>query len=91
MAQQQTTVSFSITIASAPLTVTSPPPPGGQVGVAYSHQFTASGGVAPYVWSLTGGTLPPGLTLDAAGLLSGIPATGGTYANIQVTVTDSGT
>ncbi|MFC4589263.1 fibronectin type III domain-containing protein [Sphaerisporangium corydalis] len=54
------------------------PPPAGQVAIAYSDQLTFSGGTGPYVWSVSAGTLPPGITLNAStGLLSGTPTTGG--------------
>ncbi len=43
------------------------------VGVAYSQQLTASGGVAPYQFFVISGSLPPGLTLSDAGLISGTP------------------
>jgi len=46
--------------------------PNGTVGVnGYSTTLAASGGTAPYTWSATG--LPGGLTLSAAGVLSGKP------------------
>ncbi len=38
------------------------------IGQSYSFQFTAS---VPATWTLTGGALPPGLTLFSNGLLSG--------------------
>lgn len=47
--------------------------------VEYSRQFTASDGVGPYTWDVPVGDLPPGLSLDADGLLSGTPTTNGTY------------
>jgi hypothetical protein len=56
--------------------------------VAYpTITFTASGGVSPYTWSPTpGSTLPPGLTLSSAGVLSGIATTPATYSfSVQVT------
>ena len=53
--------------------------PAGAVGSAFSYQFTGSGGVLPYTWSLASGTVPAGLTLSSAGLLSGTPAGAGTY------------
>ncbi|GAA1015996.1 hypothetical protein Aple_011310 [Acrocarpospora pleiomorpha] len=71
-------------------TLTFPPPPGGQAGVSYSDQLTFSGGTAPFVWSVSSGTLPPGLTLNSAtGLLSGTPTTAGGYP-FTVKITDSG-
>ena len=51
--------------------------PIGRVGVAYSQQITASGGTGPYVFTVVTGTLPAGLTLSSAGLLSGTPTSAG--------------
>ena len=53
--------------------------PGGTVGVAYNQTITGSGGTAPFSFAVTAGTLPPGLTLTTAGVLSGSPATAGTF------------
>lgn len=64
-------------------------PPSGEVGVAYTSQFTVTGGTSPFTWSVSSGSLPPGLTLGAStGLLSGTPTTAGTYP-FTVKVTDS--
>ena len=46
---------------------------------AYSATFTATGGTAPYAWSLTDGQLPPGLALATGGSLSGSPTAIGSY------------
>lgn len=60
-----------------------------QVGVAYSATLSASGGTAPYTFSLTSNTtLPPGLTLSSAGVISGTPTTAGTYA-VSVSAQDA--
>lgn len=56
------------------------------VGTAVSVQLSADGGTPPYTW--TGTTLSSGLVLDANGLVSGTPATSGTFTD-TVTVTDS--
>ena len=47
--------------------------PNGTLGVAYSQTITASGGTGPYVFTVSSGTLPEGLTLSAAGVLAGTP------------------
>ncbi|QDE84742.1 Ig domain-containing protein [Myxococcus xanthus] len=60
-------------------------------GTAYEARFTVQGGRAPYTWSLGGGTVPGGLTLqqrDGAYVLSGIPTASGTFP-LTVRVTDS--
>jgi len=54
--------------------------------VPYTTSFAASGGTAPYRW--TAQSVPAGLALDTAGLLSGTPTTAGTF-NITVQVTDA--
>jgi hypothetical protein len=58
--------------------VSTSPLPAGQVGVAYSFDFGAIGGVPPYTWSLASGTLPTGLTLTGP-VLSGTPTAAGPY------------
>lgn len=37
----------------------------------YSFALSASGGQPPYTWSMSGGSLPSGLTLSSAGVISG--------------------
>lgn len=62
--------------------------PNGVQGTFYTFTMTASGGTLPYVWSLAGGTLDSGVTLSAAGILSGTPANAETD-NIVIRVTDA--
>lgn len=65
--------------------------PAGQAGVAYTPtSFAASGGTASYSYAITAGSLPAGLTLSSAGLLSGTPSVSGAF-NFSVTATDSST
>ncbi len=61
--------------------------PNGTVGLDYVQVLEATGTAEPYEWSLTGGELPPGITLQRQGLLGGLPTTPGLY-NFTVTVTD---
>ena len=53
--------------------------PNGVVGVAYSHAFLAVNGTAPYVFNLVSGTFPAGLTMNASGVVSGIPTASGSF------------
>lgn len=63
--------------------------PNGDVGAAYSATASAIGGVPPYTWSLTSGSLPSGVTLGASsGTFAGTPANTGSYS-FQVQVQDS--
>jgi len=89
------TAQFNLTIGGAPapatLTVTcamgSAP---AQVGTAFSSVCTASGGTAPYTWSLTGG-LPAGLAFNArTGAVVGPPTAAGPYS-FTIVATDSAT
>jgi sugar lactone lactonase YvrE len=80
---------FALTNLLPPLAITTPSLPGGLVGVAYSQTVAATGGAAPYTWSIFSGTLPAGLTLNAAtGAISGTPTATGT-SNFTIMVTDS--
>ena len=54
---------------------------------AYNETLSASGGVAPYTYTVTYGALPPGLTLSGSGTISGSPQAGGTFP-ITATATD---
>jgi Putative Ig domain len=76
---------------SSPLAITTSSLPTGQVGTAYSAALTATGGTAPYAWSLSGGTLPAGLKLNTStGAITGIPTAAASAAALTISVTDSG-
>ena len=64
--------------------------PDGTQNQAYSVSLVADGGVAPYTWTLNSGSLPSGMSLSNAGVISGTP-TGTGPSNFVVKVTDSGT
>ena len=55
----------------------------------YGYTLVATGGVAPYSWTITSGSLPPGMALSSAGLISGTPTSSGPPYTFTVKVTDS--
>lgn len=59
----------------------------GVAGLSYKDTLNASGGTAPYSYAVTGGSLPPGLSISAGGVISGTPMATGA-APFTVTVTD---
>ena len=64
--------------SSHSVTITTDTLPDGKVGEAYSQILTATG-TTPIKWSISGGALPKGLTLDEnTGEISGTPAAEGT-------------
>ncbi len=82
---------LSITIAAPTLTITTPSPlPAGMATVQYPTQvLSATGGAAPYTFTLaSGSSLPAGLMLAANGSISGTPTTAGT-SRFTITATDS--
>jgi len=63
--------------------------PNAESGVFYSQILTATGGVAPYLWFITAGDLPEGLSLiETTGEISGIPV-GNAVFSFAVTAQDS--
>jgi hypothetical protein len=74
---------------NTPLTITTASPlPPAAIGVNYSQLLAATGGTAPYLWTLSFGELPSGLLLSSAGAITGTPASTGT-SGFTVRVTDS--
>jgi hypothetical protein len=72
-----------------PVINATPAPPDGTHGTAYpTYRFTATAGFLPLSWTVTPGSLPPGLNLGSDGSLTGTPAMIGPYT-FTVTVTDS--
>jgi hypothetical protein len=74
---------------SGPYIATPPRLPDGVVGASYTQAITSFRGTAPVPYSLAGGTLPGGLTLSSAGVLSGTPTNAGDF-NFVVRATDAG-
>ena len=87
------TATFSLTVdPPAPLIINNGTDrlPDGKVGVFYETGLFPFGGVPPYRWSHVGGTLPPGLSVQASpGRVRGTPTTAGTFT-FTVRVDDSG-
>ncbi|MFR7744318.1 MAG: S-layer homology domain-containing protein [Acutalibacteraceae bacterium] len=74
--------------AAAAPTITTDTLPNGKVGEAYSQTLTADG-TTPITWSISGGALPEGLTLnETTGEISGTPTAEGT-AKFTVTAENS--
>lgn len=80
---QKTTTSFTIREGYIPtlfdqavVTIVTNTLPNGITNVNYSQTLQASGGTLPYSWSIAGGFLPDGLSLNAiTGIISGTPFT----------------
>jgi hypothetical protein len=75
-------------MSALPFIVSATALPSGIVGVSYSIQLNAVGGVPPYTWSVTSGSPPSGIVLSATGSLYGISPLGGNET-FGVRVTDS--
>jgi hypothetical protein len=54
----------------------------------YNFTITAAGGTLPFTWTITSGSLPPNLTLDTDGTITGEATETGSFP-ITVQVTDS--
>jgi len=83
------TITLSVFPVNCPLIVLFPSTlPDGHTGVVYDQTLTATGGAAPYTYTLTAGSLPPGLSLSSAGVISGTPTALGSFS-FTITATDT--
>jgi sugar lactone lactonase YvrE len=84
------TEAAAVAVTPGQLEITTSVLPDATVGQGYQTSLAAVGATPPYRWSATG--LPPGLTINANGTLSGVPtiATGKPVA-VKVTATDAST
>jgi hypothetical protein len=65
--------------------------PGAQLGVAYSSSLVATGGLPPYTYFVTGGSLPAGLTLNSStGAITGMPTAPGTFSDTSRVLDSAG-
>jgi len=81
-----TTRVFDLRVLAPPSVTTASLPEAFQ-GAAYSTTLSGADGLPPYQWRVSAGTLPEGLTLSSAGVLSGAPSTPGT-SSFTVELTD---
>ncbi len=73
------------------LTITAAALPNGYLGTPYTQTLAASGGVTPYSWAISAGSLPAGLSLNGeTGAITGTPSAAGTQS-FTIKVTDSST
>ena len=87
-AGSETTNEASLTVNSAAITVTPATLPDPALSIPYTQSVGASGGSGTYTYAISAGTPPTGLTLSAAGILSGTPTASGTF-NFTVLATDA--
>ena len=81
---------LGITINSA-VSIVTPALSDGYLSTGYSQTLAATGGTAPYSWSVTSGTLPAGLSLNlSTGAITGTPTAAGT-SNFTVQAKDATT
>ena len=86
------TASKQLTITVNPqLSISTTSLAAGVVGTTYSQSLAATGGITPYSWAVTSGSLPSGLSLNSTtGAITGTPTGPQTGPiNFTVTVTDS--
>ena len=83
------TGSALLAVQTSPLTIGTTSLSNGIVNAAYTGTLRATGGTLPYTWSLAGGVLAPGLTLNGSGVITGTPTAMGTF-NFTAQVSDAG-
>jgi photosystem II stability/assembly factor-like uncharacterized protein len=79
---------YTLTITCPTITLSPMFLPVGARGATYYQTLSASGGTAPYAFTLASGSLPQGIDLLGDGLLSGTPSAIST-SDFTVTVTDA--
>ncbi len=86
-------LSITINAAAPPFAISTPSLPNGTIGTPYDQILSASGGTAPFTWSVSTGSLPTGLSLNATtGEITGTPTSSTTTPpsfTFTVIVTDS--
>ena len=67
------TVTFSLPFVQAALAITTTAIDPARESEAYSFQMESIYGLGPKTWSISSGTLPPGLSITSAGVIQGTP------------------
>jgi uncharacterized protein YhjY with autotransporter beta-barrel domain len=67
-------------VIAATITLTPTTLPAVLQGVPYAQTLAASGGMGPYSFTISAGTLPTGLILNTNGTITGTPDTAGTFS-----------
>jgi hypothetical protein len=83
------TITFNLEVHSR-LAALNVSPAAMQIGVVVAYMLSVSNATGVVTWTLTSGTLPPGVAITGGNTLSGTPTTAGTYTS-TLTATDSGT
>jgi hypothetical protein len=86
--QQSDTQALTLDIVN-PLAITTPTLPDTSIGTAYNQTVAATGGTAPYTFSVSTGELPTGLTISSGGVVSGLVTALATTESFTVRVADS--
>jgi hypothetical protein len=88
-----TSSSIKIPVTPAPLAITTATLANGLIGTSYNQTIQATGGVAPFVWTVSSGALPHSLSLSTSTTstvtVSGIPDTVAQGVAFTIQVTDS--
>jgi large repetitive protein len=80
---------FHMTTTAGLIITTAPVLAAATVGLQYGQSLNAAGGSPPYIWSISSGGLPAGVTLNTAtGALSGVPSAAGSF-QFTVDLSDS--
>jgi hypothetical protein len=85
---QSDTQALTIDIVN-PLLITTVALPDATVGTAYSRAIAATGGTGPYTFTVSAGSLPDGLSISAAGAITGTATATASNQTFTVRVADS--